>query len=115
MCVRANSSSCVPARPLRSGARAAAAAGQRLAVHDVAHEELARLLAVFPTPTLPPWPSSTHTYNDSKRYKDGEAQAVRVADARRGHVELAVGEALRREEDADALERLALRLAVLAR
>ena len=24
------------------------------------------LLAVFPTPTLPPWPSSTHTYNDSE-------------------------------------------------
>ena len=82
----------MPARPLRSGARAAAA-GQRLAVHDVAHEELARLLVG----------------------QDGEAQAVRVADARRGHVELAVGEALRREEDADALERLALRLAVLAR
>ena len=64
--LESHSSSCVPARPLRSGARAAAAAGQRLAVHDIAHEELARLLVG----------------------QDGEVQAVRVADARRGHVSL---------------------------
>ena len=77
------------------GRARAAAAGQRLAVPTrcCARGTFARLLVG----------------------QDGEAQAVRVADARRGHVELAVGEALRREEDADALERLALRLAVLAR
>ena len=40
----------------------------------------------------------------------GEPDVVRMADARRGDVELAAAEAWRRQVDAYALERLSLRL-----